>query len=204
MESLEHQHGPRTATAERPVFESDFFDADFDHPLAHVQFPSATPVEVNPRQLGSAMLAWMAMVFGLCYVALPLAASTFGLYTGVWDSLMFNMPAFMLASFVAAIAAMVSRPRIKTDVAAARDPVLAAGLGGLLTWGIIHNTSAILVPFAHMGSLELATFVGMNVIEMGLIGMMLASFTRSTIKAFALGMWFQLLVLGMIVGLYVL
>jgi len=200
MESLEHLQGRRTVTAERPAREAP----TFDHPLAHVQFPSSKPVAINPRQLGSAMMVWMSMVFALCYVALPMTAANLGLYSGVWDSLWFNMPGFMLATFVAAIGAMVLRPTIKTDVAAARDPVIAAGLGGLLTWGIIHNTSSILVPFADMGVLELTTFVGMNVVEMGLIGMMLASFTRSTLKAFALGMWFQLLVLGMIVGLYAL
>ena len=200
MESLEHLQGRPTKTRQRPAVEAP----TFDHPLAHVQFPSAAPVHVNTRQLGSAMLAWMTLVFGLCYVALPMTAANAGLYSGAWDSLAFNMPAFMLASMVAAVGAMVMRPTIKTDVGAARDPVVAAGLGGLLTWGVIHNTSSILVPFAAMGSAELATFIGMNVIEMGMIGMMLASFTRSTVKAFALGMWFQLLVLGIIVALYAL
>ncbi len=55
-----------------------------------------------------------------------------------------------------------------------------------------------------MGTAELATFVGLNIIEMSLIGMMLASFTRSITKAFALGMSFQLLVLGLILGLFAL
>ena len=143
----------------------------------------------------------MAGVFGLCYLALPLAATSLGLYSDFWSQLFFNLPAFVLATGIASVGAMVARPTIKTDVRAARDPVIAAGVGGLLTWAIVHNLSSLLVPFAAMDLIELATFIGLNVIEMGLIGMMLASFTRSTVKAFALGMWFQLLVLGLILGL---
>jgi len=146
----------------------------------------------------------MAGVFGLCYVALPLAASSVGLYSDFWSHLFFNLPAFGLASVVAAIGAMVARPTIRTDTRARRDPVIAATAGGLLTWAILHNLSALLTPFAQMEPLHLATFVGLNIVEMGLIGMMLASFTRSTVKAFALGMWFQLLVIGMCIGLFAL
>ena len=200
MESLKHLRHVRSTTAEKPKF----IAPTFDHPLANVQFPSATPVDIRPRHLGSATAAWLLGVFALCYIALPMAAASVGLFTEFWSHVIFNLPGFALAALVTAVGVMVARPKITTDVRATRDPVIAATSGGLLTWAIVHNLSAVLLPFAAMGTAELATFIGLNIIEMSLIGMMLASFTRSITKAFALGMSFQLLVLGLILGLFAL
>jgi hypothetical protein len=200
LESLDQLRRHPATAAEKPRT----VIPTFDHPLANVQFPSSTPVDIRPRQLGTASVAWLAGVFGLCYIALPIAAASVGLFTDFWSHVFFNLPGFALATLVTAVGAMVARPKITTDVGATRDPVIAATSGGLLTWAIVHNLSPVLLPFAAMGTAELATFLALNLLEMSLIGMMLASFTRSVAKAFALGMWFQLLVLGLVLGLFAL
>jgi len=156
---------------------------------------------VPPNALGPAMLGWMALVFGVCYLALPTAAALVGLYDGVLEGVLFNLPPFVLGTFVTVAVATAWRPRVHTDVHTARDPVLSAAAGGLLTWGLLHNTAPFLRHFPDFAGGELFAFVGVNVVEMLLIGMMLASFTRSRLVSFALGGLFQLLVFGLLAAL---
>lgn len=169
--------------------------------LVRIGTTTPTPRPVPPGALGPAMLAWMAMVFGLCYLALPAAGAIFGLYDGLLAGVLFNLPAFVLATFVAVVVATAARPRVHTDVRQARDPVLSAATGGLLTWGLLHNTAPFLRHFPEFGGGELLAFVGVNVVEMTLIGMMLSSFTRHRTVAFGLGALFQLLVFGLLSAL---
>lgn len=166
-----------------------------------LQLPAHVPRQLPVRALGGAMAAWLALTFGLCYVALPSLLAIVGLNTGVISGFWFSLPAFGMASLVAVIGALVARPRVRLDLLGPRDPVLAATLGGLGVWAVVHNTSSLLVPFTQMGPLELASFLSLNVVEMGLLGMMFASFTRRPSVALAMGGGFQLLVLGLVLTL---
>jgi hypothetical protein len=171
--------------------------------------PSTIPLNLSahaPRQLpiralGGAMASWLALTFGVCYVALPALLAIVGLNSGVIEALSFAFPAFGMASLVAIVGALVFQPRIRLDTLGPRDPVLAATVGGLGVWAVVHNTSSLLQPFLEMGPFELASFLALNVLEMSLLGMMFASFTRRTGVALALGGGFQLLVLGLVLTL---
>lgn len=175
---------------------------EIPHPLVHVGTTSLEPRPVPARALVPAMLGWMAAVFALCYVGLPLLFAGLGWYGGVATGILFNLPSFLLATFVAVVTAAVYSPSIQTNLRAARDPVWSAAAGGLVTWAIIHNVSPILKHFDQFATLDLLSFVFMNVVEMTMIGMMLASFTRNKAVAFGLGAGFQLLMLGTVLGLF--
>ena len=159
--------------------------------------PVVSPSQLPVRTLGGAMAAWLSLTFGLCYVALPSMLAIAGLNTGVISGFWYSLPAFALAGLAATIGVLVARPRVELDLTSPRDPVIAATLGGLGVWALVHNTSSMLVPFTAMSPVELATFLGMNVLEMSLLGMMFASFTKRTSVALAMGGGFQLLTLGM-------
>ncbi|MFT4628363.1 MAG: hypothetical protein ACI8PZ_007058 [Myxococcota bacterium] len=171
----------------------------------HMPLPApTTPQPIAAGKLTGAMATWFALILGVCYVAVPTARASVGLLDNLVGHMAFNIPAFVFTAFVVTIGAAVARPDVRLSTDSPRDPVLAASAGGLLAWAVICNLSPILQPFWAMGAGELASFVAANVVEMGLIGMMLASFTRSAGKAFALGALFQVLMLGMVTGLFVL
>lgn len=44
-----------------------------------VQAPSSVPRQLPIRAMGTAMVAWLGLVFATCYVALPLAMAFVGL-----------------------------------------------------------------------------------------------------------------------------
>lgn len=156
-----------------------------------------TPVEVPTGGLMRAMAMWLSGVYALCWIGLPLlAVLTLGTSTRLLASGILGAPVFALASLVTMVAAAFTRPRMTLSLRSARDPVLSAAAGGLLTLGLIHNISPFLVPFASMGPTELAVLLGINVVEMTLLGMMLASFTRRRSTAFALGATYQWLTGG--------
>jgi hypothetical protein len=159
--------------------------------------PAHVPRQLPVRALGGAMASWLALVFGVCYVAMPALFAIVSLNSGVIGSLSYALPAFGMASLVAIVGALVARPTIRLDTFGPRDPVLAATVGGLAVWAVVHNSSSLLQPFLQMGPLELASFVALNVVEMTLLGMMFASFTRRSGVALAMGGGFQLLVLGL-------
>lgn len=159
--------------------------------------PAHTPRALPTRALGRAMAAWLGATFALCYLAGPLLLAGTGLNVRLLAGLPAGAPAFLMASLVAIVAAALVRPEVRLDPRGPRDPVISAALGGLAVWAVVHNTSALLVPFAWMSPLELGTLVGLNVLEMSLVGMMLASFTRSRPVAALLGAGFQLLMLGL-------
>jgi hypothetical protein len=150
------------------------------------------------------MTSWFFLVFGLCYVVAPVALSALGQLDGLLSHVVLNSGALLLTGFVTVVAAAVARPHVHLSPSAPRDPTLAATLGGLITWATLHNLSPLLEPFTAMGPGELLGFVAVNVLEMSLFGLMLASFTRSAAKAFALGALLQLLMVGMVSGLLML
>jgi hypothetical protein len=159
----------------------------------------ATMVRPRPRALAGAMSAWFLLIFAVCYVAIPAALGAAGASDGMLINLLFNAPAFVLAGFVTILSATALRWRVR--IGGPTDPVVPAALGGLAAWALIHNTTPFLTSFTDFGLIEFVGFFGLNVVEMGMLGMMLASFTSSRIKAFALGASFQFLFLGMVLGL---
>ena len=161
------------------------------------QRPRALPV----RAVTGAMFAWLSLVFVTCYLVLPFVLAITGVTGGVLAAAPFSLPAFGMASLVAIVGATLARPKIQLDVRGPRDPVISATVGGLGVWAVVHNTSPLLQPFSAMGPAELASFISMNVLEMGLLGMMFASFTQRKAVALALGGGFQLLVLGLVLTL---
>ena len=169
--------------------------------LTGTHVPVHQPRRLPVRALGGAMASWLTLTFGLCYVALPALLAIVGWNTGVIAGISFSLPAFALAAFVVVIGVLVAQPRIQLSAAQPRDPVVAATLGGLGVWAVVHNTSSLLMPFTSMSPLELLSFLGLNVLEMTLLGMMFASFTKRTGVALALGGGFQMLVLGLVMTL---
>lgn len=165
--------------------------------LLPVHVPRAVPV----RAMGGAMVTWLGLVFAGCYVVGPVLLAVTGINFGVIAGLAYSLPAFAMASLVAVVAALLARPQIRLDLRGPRDPVISATLGGLGVWALIHNTSSLLVPFTQMRPLELASLIGLNLVEMTLLGMMFASFTQRRSVALALGGGFQLLMLGLVLTL---
>lgn len=166
-----------------------------------LHLPTHVPRRLPVRALGGAMASWLSLTFGLCYVAVPALLAIVGWNTGVIAGFWFSLPAFAMASLIATVGVLIAQPRMQLSLTQPRDPVLAATLGGLGVWAVVHNTSSMLMPFTSMSPLELLSFLGLNVLEMTLLGMMFASFTKRTSVALALGGGFQLLVLGLVLTL---
>jgi hypothetical protein len=153
------------------------------------------PDEVIPktRELERASAAWMSLVFGLCYVALPWIADATGLYRGLLDGIAGNFMGFLATAATTIGVIALSRPTVRLGRKMRRDPVIAATFGSLVVWAVLHNTVAGLMPFNDMGVVGFLTFFLMNAIESTLFGVMLASFARNVPAAIALGAGFQAL-----------
>lgn len=162
--------------------------------------PSSERQELSPRALGGAMASWLALTFGLCYVVFPALTAITGINPSLIFAFWFDLPAFAIAAFVATVGVLVERPRLDL-LSGARDPILAATLGGLGVWAVIHNVSGYLVPFGDMTGLQLASVLGINVVKMTMLGTMFASFTKRTDVALALGGGFQLGAMGLFLTL---
>lgn len=162
------------------------------------------PRRLSPSEIGGAMVTWLTAVFCLCYVVLPVGLSVFGALPQmfVFQNLWYSLPTFAMAGFVAVAAILAVRPRIR--LGGPRDPVLAATIGGLGVWALAENFAGPFVPFAMMGPAHLAGLVALNVVEMFLLGTMLASLTRSTALAFVLGAGFQTLWCGIALSIFAL
>lgn len=150
-----------------------------------------TALEVPTPQLKKAAATWMGLVFALCYMGVPFATDALGLFAWSGANFMMGGAGFvaMLALTWAAISVKRPRVHLHQDV---RDPVIAATAGGLGMWAIIHTVGfGLLTPLYAMAPAELLTFIGMNVVESALFGMMLASFSKNRLQAFVLGAGFQ-------------
>lgn len=161
--------------------------------LVPVRVPAHVPRRLPALRMGGAMATWLAVVFGVCYIGAPLLLAGLGLSAGALAMFPYSLIGFGGAGLLAMLVAMVIRPKVSLTLAGPRDPVIAATLGGLTSWAIIHNTNVLLMPFAAMTAPHLALFAAANVLEMALLGMMFASFTRSKVVAFTLGALFQVI-----------
>ncbi len=103
-----------------------------------------------------------------------------------------SLAAFAITLAVTVSGIAIARPKVSLETTR-REPIIAATLGGLVPWAILHNILPSLIPFADMTAGSLISFLAVNVLESALFGAMLASFTRSPRRAFALGAGFQLL-----------
>lgn len=186
---------PRTRTVER---EHD--GLRFDEPLIHSYTSTTAPRQVPAKALGGAVLTWLAAIYGLCYLVLPLIASALGLHTLYLGNLVLNTLAFVPMAMLTALLAVAIRPDVVTNTRAPRDPVIAATLGSLFVWFGAHEGFSALQSISSMPLGESFAFLTMNVVESSMLGMMLASFARSPLKAFALGMAFQTLLVSLFVG----
>ena len=155
-----------TTTPRRPEVELEELDLQVraliraaERPRTELVPPTSEPRELPTRSLAAAMMAWLGLVFGVCYVSLPLLFAALDLNVRVLGSVIYSVPAFSAAAFVAIVGATIARPKVRLDLRAARDPVVSAMLGGLGTWALVHNTSPLLVPFSEMGPVELVSFV---------------------------------------------
>jgi hypothetical protein len=195
-----------TRTRETDTFESELLRQDlvhggvtvFEAPLLAVYRGPSRP---RAGAMALATGAWFALVFALCYVALPAFAELTGLHRGLLSTTPVAAVSFGATAFVTAVGAALVRPTVS---AAVRDPVLAATLGGFATWALVHNTVSALRPFWAMSFVELGTFLTFNALEMFLIGSMLASLTRSRVAAAALGAGWQVVSLGLFLTLWAL
>ena len=148
----------------------------------------------NPGKIAAASAVWMGGTFALCYLLLPLARAGLGLsaqsLAGV--VLVAGSAALSLAVLWVVMAAglLVKKPTVELEDGH-HDRALTATMGSLLVWSILHNVLPGLIPFGGMGSGELLAFLGANIIESALFGVMLASITETIRGAFSLGMLFQ-------------
>ncbi len=168
--------------------------------MLHARASSSRPREVPAPAMAGAVSSWFAIVFAVSYLALPALATALGLYSGMIANIVPNFLALATMGMVTTALAVMTRPRVVTNVRAARDPVIAAGLGSFLVWAGAQEFLPILQSLSAMPLFESLTFIGLNIVEAGLFGMMLASFARTPGRAFALGAAFQSLLLAFFIG----
>ena len=152
----------------------------------------------QPAKIIAAISVWTAFTFFISYLTLPfvralLGMSSFSLFDvigGVFTGLGGLLVVMPLLWFLVAI----RRTRLATHVSP--DQALAATTGSLMVWGLLHCILPGLTPFGEMGMVELGSFLGSNIIESALFGVMLAAFSTTGRQAFSLGMLFQTVFFG--------
>lgn len=152
----------------------------------------------RPRRadLAQAVAGWMSLAFVVSYVVLPAITAALGATLNLVP-LAASGAAFvvMLAGVVGLVSLLRPSIRLPQQRKADSAPEIAATAGSLAVWAGAHQLLFVLEPLTAMGAAALLPFVLMNLVESSLFGVMLASFTRSAPKAFALGALFQLLFL---------
>ncbi len=148
----------------------------------------------HPGRLAGAAAVWMGGTFAVCYLLLPLARIRMGLSMQSAGSVAVVAASAALALvglwMLATIGLIVRRPVIALEEDH-RDRAVTATTGGLLVWSILHNVLPGLIPFGEMEAGELLSFLGANVIESALFGVMLASVATTVRGALSLGVLFQ-------------
>ena len=147
----------------------------------------------------SVSTVWVSFTFLLCYLMLPLLRAGLGLSSqtliGVLGTALASAAALML--IVPLMWTALSGLRASLAVNVNPDNTLAATSGSLLVWGLLHNILPGLVPFDMMGLTELTTFIGVNVIESAMFGVLFASIAKNGRQAFSMGALFQTLFFGL-------
>jgi len=148
----------------------------------------------KPRQLQKATAAWMGLSFLTAYAVLPFGAEVFGLFPGLLEGFWSGGMAYGVLAGACVLAIGKFKPRVLIPRGSGNvpaDPYIAATVGSLTAWAVLHNLLPALMPFAEMGLMGFATLAVINLVESAMIGLMLGSFVRSRVKAFALAAAFQ-------------
>lgn len=158
--------------------------------------------ELPPRAFAKAALAWIGGVFALCYLALPALLQALRLSPEpLWLGFASDVFGFGVLG-AALVGALVMRTwgrgplRVHLADLAESDRIPAAAAGGLMLWGLAHNALPGLLPFAQMGWAYLGAFVGANIVENLLFGVLVATLSASRAGAFARGAAVQGVLLG--------
>jgi hypothetical protein len=151
------------------------------------------------RQVMTGTAAWMSLVFVLVYGVLTASLDVLGLYPGMRAGWQADLASFALMlpltlGLVAVLKPRLELPRFGPVVN--KDPVRWAVMGGFGTWALAHCTIPGLWPLFEMPAGQLVSLVGLNLVEHGLFGLMLASFVQSRKAALGLGALFALTFLG--------
>jgi hypothetical protein len=148
----------------------------------------------HPGRLAAAAAVWMGGTFALCYLMLPLGRIGLGLSTQSIGSVALVAACSALSLIglwmFATLGLVVRKPVVSLEEDH-RDRAVTATVGGLLTWAILHNVLPGLIPFGAMEAGEMLSFLGANVIENALFGVMLASVAKTVRGALSLGILFQ-------------
>jgi len=206
--------GSFSASRAAPPREADGRSAHADPLLAHElagelevtralrEQARAAREELPPRAFAKAAVAWIGGVFALCYLALPalfqaLRLSPEPLWLGFAGDLVgfFALGGGLLSALVMR---SWGRGPLQVHLAdlAESDRIPAAAAGGLMLWGLAHNALPGLMPFAQMGWAYLGAFVGANVLENLLFGVLVATLSASRAGAFVRGAAVQGVLLG--------
>ena len=151
-------------------------------------------VIASPGRLASAAAVWMSGTFVVCYLMMPLALAGLGLSTQTVASVVvvaFSAALALASLWMFSLVGLVVHKPVVSLEDDHRDRALVATVGGLLVWTILHNVLPGLVPFGNMGPGHLLSFLGANILENALFGVMLASVVKSVRGAFTLGVLFQ-------------
>ncbi|MBX2799835.1 MAG: hypothetical protein KTR31_19305 [Myxococcales bacterium] len=186
LEELQRQaaHYRRTLDALRA---SEAIDEDTETPL--LEQPQSTSAVVPTRTLTTATAGWLALTFLACYTIIPTVLAGLGLGGAAIFAFWSQFPAFILAAGAVTAGVAWLKPRVDLSETAGVDPVFAATLGGFGMWFVLQNV--LLGPLILMGGAAALAILLSNVLEMTLIGTMLASFTRNPRTALVMGAGFQ-------------
>lgn len=156
---------------------------------------------VPTRHFVRAASVWLGMSFLLCYVAIPLMMDGAGIRTAYLARV---LPGELIGMSIASCWALSRVLRkgwsgslpLALPQLAASDRIQAAALGGLMSWGLLHNILPGLLPMSRMSLAFLVFFGFANVLENVLFGTVLGTIAGSRRQAFALGAIFQLVLLS--------
>ncbi|MCP4807869.1 MAG: hypothetical protein GY913_10045 [Proteobacteria bacterium] len=173
------------------VFESGVPDADILD--RHFLVPKS-------KDLQKAASAWMALSFFLAYAALPFGAELTGLFPGLLAGFWAGAKGYAFITAAIVLGIHWGKPKVRIprgEGSIPSDPFVMATAGSLITWAVLHNVLVGLTPFSMMTGGELLSLGFINVVESGMIGLMLGSFVRGRVKAFALAAAFQAVLTGL-------
>ena len=151
--------------------------------------PRAAQTPVPTPTLTGATASWLALTFALSYVAIPSATVTVGVVTPSALAYGGQYPAFICTAILTTAIVGLVRPRVRLD-AAGHDPFWAATAGGLAMWLLLQNV--VQMPMAWLSGWPLISLFATKLLELSMLSMMFASYTRRPGTAAALSAGFQL------------
>lgn len=189
----------RTAVEEAPERSSRHAGSLTERPEREDIGRQERPQRLIPARLAGAAAVWMGGTFAICYLLLPMARAGLGLSAQALEGvvLVAGSAALSLLGLWAAVTLglLLKRPTLAPEDGHPQR-ALVATTSSLLVWATAHNVMPWLMPLGELGGLELLSFLGANILESALFGVMLASLSQTIRGAFTLGMLFQGALLG--------